>query len=119
MACMLFAGAAPLPAAIAGTTSFAEEFAAKGPRDAQGRTLRSLDLTTRLFRYPCSFLIDSESFAALPDELRVRFWAKMDQVLSGDGGGEAFAHLAATDRQAIREILASTKPDAPAHWRQP
>lgn len=117
--CFLFEGAAALPAAISGTTSFAEEFAAKGPWDSQGRTLRTLDLNRRLLRYPCSFLIESESFAALPAELRQRFWAKMDQVLSGDGRGEALALLDATDRQAIREILAATNPNAPAHWRQP
>jgi hypothetical protein len=115
----LFEGAAPLPAAISGTTSFADEFAAKGPWDAEGRTLRTLDLNTRLLRYPCSFLIYSKSFAALPEELRQRFWEKMDRVLCGDDTEKAFSHLAATDRRAIREILAATTRDAPRHWAEP
>lgn len=115
--CFLMCGEAPLEAPIGGTTNFAEEFAAAGPRDPQGRSLRQLDLTTRLFRHPCSFLIYTESFDALPDELRQRFWQRMDTVLSGGDTGGTFAHLSADDRSAIREILAATKPGAPAAWR--
>jgi hypothetical protein len=107
----------PLAAPIGGTSSFATEFAAHGPAAADGRSLRALDLKTRLFRYPCSYLIESESFAALPGELRGRFWRRMDGVLAG-GGGEAFAHLSADDRRGIRDILAATHPEAAA-WRTP
>ena len=58
---------APAPGARVGASSaFAKEFAARGPRDSKGRSLRDLDLTTRIFRYPCSYLVYSDSFAALP-----------------------------------------------------
>lgn len=114
--CFLFAGAAPLPAPIEGTSRFAEEFAAGGPTDEGGRSLRALDLQSRLLRHPCSFLIYSQSFAALPEELRQRFWARLDAVLGGTERDAKYAHLSPADRSAIREILAATKPDTPSQW---
>jgi hypothetical protein len=44
---------------VKGVSSFAEEFAAAGPRDGQGRSLRDFDLQRRLFKHPCSYLIYS------------------------------------------------------------
>jgi hypothetical protein len=114
--CFLMCDEAKLEAAITGTTDFAKEFTAAGKKDAQGRSLRDLDLQTRLFRHPCSFLIYTDSFDALPAELRERFWKRMDAALgAGDTSGK-FAHLSADDRAAIRGILAATKPGAPTHW---
>jgi hypothetical protein len=117
--CFLFSGAAPLQAPIKGTTGFAEEFAAHAPTDAHGRSLRSLDLQQRLLRYPCSFLIYSRAFDALPEELRQRFWAKMDAVLCGRDTSGKYVHLSPDDRSAIRDILRDTKPGAPPHWATP
>ena len=56
---LLFVDEAPLPGPISGTSSFAADFAARGPRDAQGRSLRDLALTDRLMEYRCSYLIYS------------------------------------------------------------
>src|SRR4029077_8499874 len=39
---MLLAGEAPLTDRIKGTSTFAEDFAARGPRDSKGRSLRDL-----------------------------------------------------------------------------
>src|SRR5204863_10065203 len=63
---MLFVDAAPIGGPVKGTSPFAEEFPKSGPRDAKGRSLRDLDLTDRLFRYPLSYLVYSEAFDALP-----------------------------------------------------
>ena len=114
--CFLMCDEAKLRAPIAGTSDFAAEFSASGPKDARGRSLRDLDLETRLFKHPCSFLIYTESFDALPDEVRARFWSRMDAVLSGRDQTGKFAHLSADDRSAVRDILAATKPGAPAAW---
>ncbi len=114
--CFLFCDEAPLAGPIEGTTTFATDFAARGPTDGAGRSLRQLDLDRRLFRHPCSFLVYSDSFDALPAELRDRFWARMGEVLTAADPGPHFAHLSAEDRQAIRAILVATKPDAAAHW---
>jgi hypothetical protein len=114
--CFLFCDEAPLAGPIEGTTTFATDFAARGPTDGAGRSLRQLDLERRLFRHPCSFLVYSPSFDALPAELRARFWARIDAVLKASDPGPRFAHLSADDRRAIRAILVATKPDAVAHW---
>ncbi len=115
----LFCDEAPLSGPIEGTTPFAAEFQAEGPRDARGRSLRDFDLSRRLFRHPCSFLVYSESFDALPEELRGRFWKRMDEALSSPDPGPRFKHLSADDRLAIRDILAATKPGAPPAWSAP
>ena len=58
---MLFSDEAPLEGQVKGASPFAEEFAARGARDRAKRSLREFDLSRRMFRYPCSFLIDSEA----------------------------------------------------------
>jgi hypothetical protein len=110
---MLFCEETKLTAQITGTSGFAKEFGARGPRDDAGRSLRDLDLKTRMFKYPCSYLIYSESFNALPREARDRFFMRLQEVLSGQDQSKDFAHLSAADRKAIREILIATKHDLP------
>ena len=63
---LLQVDAAPLPGKIAGNSGFDGWFQAQGPRDAQGRSLRELDLGTRLLRYPLSYMIYSAGFDGLP-----------------------------------------------------
>jgi len=110
---LLFSGEAALTAPIHGTSGFTEEFAHRGPRDSKGRSLRDLDLQTRLFKYPCSYLIYSDSFEALPNEVKSYVLRRMHEVLSGQDQSDKFKHLSAADRHAICEILSDTWPD----WR--
>lgn len=110
---LLMSGEAELSAPIRGTSGFAEEFAQRGPLDSKGRSLRDLDLNTRLFKYPCSYLVYSPSFAALPCEVKDYVQRRMREVLRGEDKSEKFQHLSAADRQAIGEILAETLPG----WR--
>src|SRR5690606_18936963 len=106
---LLFSDEAKLEEPLAGTSNFAEEFASHGPRDPQGRSLRDLDLHRRLFRYPCSYLIYSPSFAALPTEMKDLTYQRLWNVLTGADTSPAFAHLSEDDRLAIRQILVATK----------
>jgi hypothetical protein len=108
---LLFSGEAALTAPIRGTSGFAEQFAQRGPRDRQGRSLRDFDLETRLFKYPCSYLVYSPSFAALPREAKDYVLGRMHEVLSGQDQSAKFAHLSAAHRTAIREILDDTLAD--------
>ena len=105
---MLFVDEAPLDG-IKGTSGFAERFSARGPRDSKGRSLRDFDLQRRLFRYPCSYMIYSEAFDALPDVARNAVSARLLQVLTGKDTSAKYRSLSATDRQAILEILRETK----------
>jgi hypothetical protein len=108
---MLFVNETPLVEPVAGTSSFAEEFPLKGPRDSAGRSLRDLDLKTRLFRHPLSFLIYSESFDALPPPAKDYVYRRLDEILSGADPSEDFVHLSTADRSAILEILTETRSD--------
>ena len=47
---LLFSGEARLPVAVGEGSAFAKEFSEKGPRDGKGRSLRDLDLKTRLLK---------------------------------------------------------------------
>jgi len=115
---LLFSGEAALTAKLRGTSNFATEFAARGPRDPQGRSLRDFDLERRLFKYPCSYLIYSRSFDALPREAKDFVYRRLWEVLSGADKSKDFAHLTDDDRTALREILIATKPDLPDYWTQ-
>ena len=113
---LLFAEEYALTDPIAGTSGFAEEFAALGPFDSQGRSLRQFDLKTRMMKYPCSYLIYSESFDGLPSEVKSVIYQKLHDVLSGKDNSEMYQHLSAQDRSAIKAILKETKPDLPSDW---
>lgn len=115
---LLLVGEAKLTEPIKGTAGYAEQFTKTGPHDAQGRSLRDLDLATRLFKYPCSYLIYSEAFDGLPQVSRDYVWQRLWDILSGKDPSDKFAHLAAADRQAIVEILRDTKSDLPDYWKR-
>lgn len=112
---LLFVDEAPMPGGLTGASGFAEWFAARGPRDATGRTLHALDLTTRLMRYPLSYTIYSPAFDALPDDLRAMVYRHLARVLVAGDPAPKYAHLSPEDRRAIVEILRDTKPEARAH----
>jgi hypothetical protein len=114
---LLFAGEAPLEGPVKGTSGFARYFSAQGPRDGKGRGLRDFDLEKRMFRYPCSFLIYSDAFDALPEMARDRVYRRMWEVLSGKDQSKTFARLTAADRQNILDILRDTKPGLPEYFQ--
>jgi hypothetical protein len=115
---LLFTNEAPLESPIAGTSAFAEEFAARGPRDSRGRSLRDFDLRGRIFKYPCSYLIYSEAFDAIPGPAKEYIYRRLFEVLSGREQGPEFASLSSQERRAILEILVATKPGLPEEWKQ-
>jgi len=113
---MLFAGETVLTAPIKGSEAYAAQFTALGPKDHRGRSLRELDMTTRMFRYPCSFLIYSAQFDALPQPAKDLVYRGLYDVLSGREQSAVYARLSPSDRQAILEILCDTKKDLPSYW---
>ena len=114
---MLFLDEAPLAGPVRGSSAFAEWFAAQGPRDARGRSLRDLELRTRLLRHPLSYLIYGDAFNALPASARSLVYARVGDVLSGRDTRKITQHLTAADRQAILQILRDTKPDLPESFK--
>jgi hypothetical protein len=113
---LLFVDEAPLPARIRGSSAFAEKFAARGPLDSRGRSLRQFDLERRLMRYPCSYMIYSDAFEALPSEAKHVVYRRLSEVLSGRERNARYASLSSADRQAVTEILRDTKMDLPPQF---
>lgn len=107
---MLFADEYKLESPIKGSNQYSQQFVKLGKRDSQDRSLRDFDLQTRLFRYPCSFLIYSTSYDELPSRMLEYVEGRLIEVLVGDEVDPEFSHLTAVDRQAILEILVETKP---------
>lgn len=95
---------------------FAAAYAKTRKPDPQGRSLRDLDLKTRLFRYRCSPLIYSRSFATLPGQLRDNVLLRLSSGLRAFPPSPAFGHLSEPERVAIHEILTATLPDLPKGW---
>jgi hypothetical protein len=114
---LLFAGEAKLAEPVEGTSTFARDFTARGPKDSHGRTLREFDLKTRLFRYPCSYLIYSPSFDQLPAAVHNYVLQRLFDILTGHDQDKVFSHLSDQDRRNILAILRETKPQLPAYWR--
>jgi hypothetical protein len=105
---MTFANEVPLPGPIGGDSGFTADFAKRGPNDRKGRSLRTFDLKTRLFRYPLSYMVYTTAFDALKPEIKDKLYRRLYDALKtrGADGDDAIA------------ILAATKPDLPDYWKQ-
>jgi hypothetical protein len=115
---MLFVDEAPLPGEFKSLSEFPARFAAAGPKDSRGRGLKQIDLTRRLLRYPCSYMIYSRAFDALPDATRENVYARLWDVLSGKDKAAKYSRISSADRAAIVSILLETKPGLPAYYRR-
>jgi hypothetical protein len=114
---LLFVGDVALDTPLKGTSGFAERFATEGPRDAKGRSLRELDLRTRLMRYPCSYLIYSPLFDGMPETMKTLVYTRLWQVLSGSETALRYRRaLTPDDRRAVVEILRATKTGLPPYF---
>ncbi len=114
---LLFVDETKLTERVHGASGFAERFSARGPRDRKGRSLYELDLTRRLMKYPCSYLIYSPEFDALPPLAKDSIYKRLWDVLSGQEQDARYRSvLSPADRQAIVEILRDTRKDLPAYF---
>ncbi len=109
---LLFVDEAPIPSPIEGTSGFAAVFAARGPADAQGRSLRDLRLNGRLMEFPLSYLIDSPAFAALPDGPREAVVSRIRTILADGDPAPRYAHLTPAVRKATLEVYEGTRTPA-------
>ena len=121
----LFVDAVPPPAQLTPRAAFVAQFTAGAPQDSRGRSLRELDLASRLLKYPCSFMIYSEAFDHLPAAARRAVYDRMSEILAESASEPSdatspgtsaakYSHLSADDRRAITEILRETKADWPS-----
>ena len=105
---LLFADEFPLTAgAVSSDGGFARAFAV-GRKAVGGRSLKDLELRTRLFRHRCSFLVHTPLFEGLDPELRKRVLDGMGVALAPGEGAVEFRYLGEDEKQAIRGILRET-----------
>ncbi len=79
---LLFVDEPALAAPVRGISRFADVFSAAGPKDRKGRSLRDLDLQSRLFIHRCSYMIYSPAFQQLPDAAKAALAARMREILT-------------------------------------
>jgi hypothetical protein len=103
---LLFQDEAPLAFEVTPRPGFAEALAERAPVDGQGRSCAQMDLTKRLLKYSCSYLLYSEAFTALPADLRVAVYRSLFARL--ETTATASDRLSSQDRRAIVEILRGT-----------
>lgn len=114
---LLFVEEAPIMSPIKGVSSFTTDFPKQGPKDKAGRSLRDFDLQTRLFKYPCSYLVYSDAFNSLPALMKEHLYQRLGEILKGGDPGQDYQKIPADTRLAIYEILTDTKPDFKEYWR--
>lgn len=103
---LVFADEPPLPAPIDRTESqFAKWFEAQSPPDGKGRSLRQLELNTRLFRYRLSWLVNHSYFRALPEPTRTRILSRLREGLGATPSPDDFSHLSAEEKSVILDLM--------------
>ena len=115
---LLMVGRLELHDRMIGSSRFAGEFSSRGPFDSSQRSLRELDLQRSLFRFPCSYLIYSDSFDAIPDPVRTLVYQRLLNVLLSRDRRDKYAHLSPSDRTTVLRILRETKEGIPTEWFQ-
>ena len=106
-----------LTSPLKGREDYVKFFESQGPRDSKGRSLRELDMKTRMFKYPCSFLIYSAAFDSIPDVMRNEIYRRLYDILTGKDKSEDFTNISPEDRAAVLEILLETKKGLPDYWK--
>ena len=106
---VLFADEAKLPeGGIKGDAEFQEDFQRNRKVSKSGASLKDFDLQRRMFKYPCSYMIYSPMFEALPEVVKASVMKEMRERLREEDA--VFAHLSTEEKRVLREILAETLP---------
>ncbi|MDG2123840.1 MAG: hypothetical protein P8J87_09100, partial [Verrucomicrobiales bacterium] len=89
---------------------YRDAFLADRQPDADGRSLKDLQLRTRLFKYRCSYMIYSDSFDHLPATLKSHIYTRLHTILDGADTTGDYDHHSSSERRKIKSILLATKP---------
>ena len=90
---------------------------AAAPADRYGRSVAQLDLTTRLMRYPVSYMIYTEAFDGLASEVKDRGLRAAVHAAGRPRSRPALRPPADAAGPGGREILRDTKADLPPRFR--
>lgn len=108
---LLFYKEAVLPAGLEGNPAFPLAFQRNAVRASNGQSLKDFSLAGRLFQNRCSYLIYSESFLALPPQLKRRVYARLSEILCAAEPEPRYAYLENAERARIVKILRETHPE--------
>ncbi len=114
---MFFADEADIPKIEMADSSFAQAFHNRGPKDSKGRSLYQLRVNRRMFRYPFSYIVYTDTFNDLPKEALDYVWPEIERILEPATRHEGYTHLSRRDKAAIKEILLETHPSAKKYWK--
>ena len=114
---LVFADEVVLPSPVEGSSTFSQTFVQLGPHDAQGRSLRDFDLKTRVFRYPLSYMVYSQSFDDLNPTAKELVWRRLYDILCGADRSANAPHIDRAAGAAAIAILAATKSGLPDYWK--
>jgi hypothetical protein len=115
---MLFIDETKLISPIKGVSTFTKTFAARGPRDKKGRSLRDFNLETRMFQYPLSYMVYSKAFDGLPQSARERTYRRLYDALTGKLKTSGYEQLSAERSREILDILVETKRGLPEYFNR-
>ncbi len=113
---MFFVDEADIPKIEIADSPFAQAFHNRGPKDSKGRSLYQLRVNRRMFRYPFSYIVYTDTFNDLPKEALDYVWPEIERILDPTTRHEGYSHLSRRDKTAIKEILLETHPAAREYW---
>ena len=115
--CMFFVDEIDLPKIDLSRSAFAKVFTERGPKDSKERSLYQLRMDGRMLRLPFSYLIYSDTFSKMPPEALDYLWAEIGRILdSSSSRYEGYEGISRREKEAIKEILLETHPDAKNRW---
>ena len=101
---------------IQGVGGFAAAFGFTG-KEVGPHSLKQLDLHQRLFKFRCSYLIQSTSFDQMQPVLRRRVLQRLWHVLADPTPEPRYDYLEPAEREGIREILTANLHNLPVSWQ--
>lgn len=91
---------------------FAQQFQKINTSSGKKDILREFDLSDRLFRFRCSYLINGKVFSSLPLKIKDIFYEHLVRILKGrQEGFQHYSHLKADEKKSIDDFLLLTNLD--------
>ena len=101
---------------IEGGEAYTEAFLTDARRDADGRSLKDLNLLSRLFKLRFSHMVYSKQFANLPESLRQEMLDQFLPALKGEALPGWARHWKEKERERIHAVLQANHKDLPVEW---
>jgi hypothetical protein len=105
---------------VVSSSPFAMEFQKQMIAPGSTDILRQFDLKTKLFKYPCSYMINNRLISWLPEQIKDEFYAKLINILKLDSSiWNENSHLGKPDRLSLHQFLTQFNKDYRKQKRHP